>query len=215
MTRTTAILRVGVVTGAMVVSTMAVAGEPTAANDLIRFGELQKRFEEARNLGLFTKASGEELAYYYSERVPSKTIAETGLDYTRVVKTSLTDCSSSAGFPAGFPVSPKFLYGGLDPYSLVQKAKDTRVEFPHLVRSRAQPGSRSDAGRRLLVHVGPRQRADSASCEPEQPSVCRLRAQGEQDEGPGVEGVHRRQLLAPDPWHGLARSAAEPDRVAG
>jgi hypothetical protein len=128
--RTTAILRVvaGVAIGAMVVSAMALAGEPTAANDLIRFAEMQKKFEEARNLGLFTKATGDVLAYYYSETVPSSTSTNGATGGSRTVTTNLTNCSSALGFPA----DPKFLYGGLDPYLLVQKAIDNRASFPHL-----------------------------------------------------------------------------------
>jgi hypothetical protein len=114
---------VGVAMGAMVASTMAFAGEPTAANDLIRFAEMQKKFEEARDLGLFTKATGEVLAYYHSERVPLLTSTNGSTSGSRVVTTTLTDCAFT---------SPKFLYGGLDPYQLVKKAQDNRASFPHL-----------------------------------------------------------------------------------
>jgi len=128
VTRTTAILRVvvgvGVAIGVLAVSATASAGEPTAANDLIRFAVMQKKFEEARDLGLFTKASGATDAYYYSEVVPTTPATTNGLKSgLRTVTTNLTNC--------GF-TNPKFLFGGLDPYALIARAKSNRANYPHL-----------------------------------------------------------------------------------
>jgi len=133
VTRTTAILRVvvGVVIGAMAVSAVAFAQdlptEPTAANDLAGFAEMQKKYEEAVDLGLFTKASGAVDAYYYSERIPVS-VSFAGTEGARSVTTVMSDCRSTPGFPK----YPKFLYGGLDPYSLVAKAASNRKSYWHI-----------------------------------------------------------------------------------
>ena len=113
----------GVSTGLVMAAELS-KKELSTPKDLEGLAAMQAIYEDVRNLGGFTSSELGELAYYYSEKVPKWTNS-TNAPYLREVHTALTDCKQVPGFPS----SPKFLYGGLDPYSLIErKDRDSRTE---------------------------------------------------------------------------------------
>jgi hypothetical protein len=115
-------------------------GQIATAKDLDGLAQMQTKYEQMRNEGKLTSATLGELAYYYSEKVPvsTKTILSSN---KREVDTIITDCKGTPKFPS----SPKFLYGGLDPYALIARAaSDGRtLDFQY---ANFYPATRSDMG---------------------------------------------------------------------
>jgi hypothetical protein len=115
-------------------------GQIATAKDLDGLAQMQKNYEQMRNEGKLTSPTLGELAYYYSEKVPvsTKTMLSTN---KREVDTIITDCRNTPGLPS----SPKFLYGGLDPYALIARAEsDGRTE--DFLYANFFPATKSDLG---------------------------------------------------------------------
>lgn len=133
------VLLAGISTGPVAALELSGNELPTS-KDLRGLAVMQAEYEEVRSFGGFTSTALGELAYYYSEQVPVETTTLLSPN-KRHVQTTLTDCSGTFEFPE----SPKFLYGGLDPYSLIARA-ERDSEKTDLTYANFFPATKRDLG---------------------------------------------------------------------